>query len=168
MRKPPTYSAADVDVDVKVLSEHLGKEFDECGKKYVVDTIAGSKRRVTFSKMIGMMRWSNAIMLWVNVNKDENFNNVFSKNKKDEHFMTFYASKSMKPKSLLVRKVIETTTDPNQHILLMCRWPRKPYVFCGRCKCVTYKLDEQPIYFNLQLLDGKKVHQSCTSYAELF
>ncbi|KAG2870013.1 hypothetical protein PC117_g28596, partial [Phytophthora cactorum] len=85
-----------------------------------------------FSKMSGVQPWQNAVVLFVNIEENEERRRALEV---DE---TYYDKES------------EATEQP---LLLFLRHTQGPYIYCGRLGYLGHRPASKPLEFRWQLLD---------------
>jgi hypothetical protein len=100
---------------------------------------------ISFNKMSGIQEWDNAVVLFVNVGGTD-YNNVFADGGRS---MTWFAQPTQRIESPVVQRLVSGSCP----VLLMCRLPGEPYVFCGRLRVVSVSPSAKPIKFLWALVD---------------
>ncbi|RLN13954.1 hypothetical protein BBI17_006397 [Phytophthora kernoviae] len=127
-------SSSQLEIDFeKFHSQCLGTQLLPMGKQTAMQGLCPPGYVVKFSKMSGVQPWKNAVVLFVNVESDSPYDNVFRQEevggKSVVHFQWFGQN----------------------------RWnddsPMGPYIYCGQLGYLGYHPSSKPIEFRWQLLD---------------
>lgn len=145
----------------------------------------------SFSTLSGIAQWTNAIVLFVNVGGDD-YDNVFAHSLSDvcgggggddppgAVYMTWFAQRSHSEESGVVRLLVGSRADdpgapaprkadPRPFVLLFCRLPQEPYVYCGRLAyCAHGYVDESPcLRFVWRLADAKRLCEDSQPFRDM-
>ncbi|KAG7383924.1 hypothetical protein PHYPSEUDO_003217 [Phytophthora pseudosyringae] len=151
----------------------LGTQLLPVGKQTVMQGLCPPGFAAKFSKMSGVQPWKNAVALFVNVESDSPYDNVFHQEelhgRRTVHFQWFGQSRWHEESPLVVRlravkrgdetlRFDETYDDKKERkkeepLLLFLRHTQGPYIYCGRLGYLGHRPASRPLEFRWQLLD---------------
>lgn len=142
-----------------MLDTFLGAPIPKLGgqvKAAVMREAAGRMPR--FNRMSGIQEWTNAVFLFVNVGGVP-YNNVFLDGGRR---MTWFAQPTQQEDTPVIRRLLACTPDAlarsgDDAVLLFCRLPDEPYVFCGRLTYGEHDPRRRPIKFVWVLHDFERL-----------
>ncbi|CAM9253929.1 unnamed protein product [Chrysoparadoxa australica] len=159
--KPPAAdSSRALDCDTAALE--LGCQARDFGKAAVMKLCCPGHAAPKFSKMSGVVEWANAVFLWVNVGGNS-FKNVFKEASDGCVHMDWFASARHHEKSRIILRLL---AGGESQVLLFCRLPSEPYIYCGRLSLVSFDPNSEPLHFTWSLVDTSKL-TSTAGWAEL-
>lgn len=147
------------------------------GKAAVMRASSASGDMPKFNRMSGIAEWRNAVALFVNLSPDGDYHNVFvfpdgtplEDAVEEPHppcllrMMWFAQARQTELSPPILRLIgggmcvpdaaVVPGDKPTEHMLLFCRAPDQPYVYCGRVAYVQHDKTDTPMSFMLTLLD---------------
>lgn len=153
----PDDSSKSLSANIDNLNEHwLTKYIDVSlggpgnqAKRAVMNLASSSGKKPRFNKMSGIQEFNNAILLFVNIDSSNNYNNVFS----DEgRYMTWFAQPTQSEDSPVIRRLIDTREHSSKdRVGLFVRPPGQPYVYLGELTYVSHNPKTKPVAFTWEL-----------------
>jgi len=150
-------SAARTDVDLSFIqgdSEQLGRVFEpEEGsgqlKAAAVDALAVTGCR--FSRMSGILPFANAVVLFVNLDMTNGYDNRFIGPPTGLH-LTWFAQATQTTDSPVIQRMLATSDD--DRVLLCLRRPAEAYLFAGRLEATEVFPHLRPVKIIWRLVDA--------------
>ncbi|TDH66213.1 hypothetical protein CCR75_005436 [Bremia lactucae] len=158
-------------------SQWLGTQLLPMGKNTVMQSMCPPGYVAKFSKMSGVQPWKNAIALFVNLESDSPYDNVFRHevvNGSIAVYFQWFGQHRWHDESPLVRRLRNTErgseslrfhetynnkSDINKEpVLLFLRQTQNPYIYCGRLGYLGHLHASKPLEFRWQLLDADSLH----------
>ncbi|KAG1685025.1 hypothetical protein DVH05_009766 [Phytophthora capsici] len=161
-------SSSQIEIQVEEFHERcLGTQLLPVGKNTVMQGLCPPGYVAKFSKMSGVQPWKNAVALFVNVESDSPYDNVFHHDTEGVHFQWFGQNRWHDESPLVVRlrgmkrgleslKFNDSYYDKKEGeepLLLFIRQTQGPYIYCGQLGYLGYKPESKPLEFRWQLLD---------------
>ncbi|KAK1942850.1 hypothetical protein P3T76_005487 [Phytophthora citrophthora] len=165
-------SSSKIEIQFQEFHErYLGTQVFPVGKNTVMQGLCPAGYVAKFSKMSGVQPWKNAVALFVNVESDSPYDNVFHQETEEGettvHFQWFGQNRWHDESPLVVRlrgmergleslRFHESYYDKKEGeepLLLFIRHTQGPYIYCGRLGYLGYKPESKPLEFRWQLLD---------------
>ncbi|KAG6617246.1 RxLR-like protein [Phytophthora cinnamomi] len=164
-------------IEIKLEQFHstwLGTQLLPVGKQTVMQGLCPPGFVAKFSKMSGVQPWSNAVVLFVNVESESPYDNVFRQEEVDGrsavHFQWFGQNRWHDESPLVTRlrrvkrgdealRLDESFYDEEdweqqqEPLLLFLRHTQGPYIYCGRLGYLGHRPASKPLEFRWQLLD---------------
>ncbi|KAE8911907.1 hypothetical protein PF005_g1200 [Phytophthora fragariae] len=155
-------------------SQWLGTQLLPVGKQTVMQGLCPPGFVAKFSKMSGVQPWSNAVVLFVNVESESPYDNVFRQEevggRSAVHFQWFGQSRWHDESPLVMRlrrmkrgderlRLDESIYNEveggklEEPLLLFLRHTQGPYIYCGRLGYLGHRPASKPLEFRWQLLD---------------
>ncbi|CEG42810.1 uncharacterized protein PHALS_13055 [Plasmopara halstedii] len=166
-------SSSQIDIELKEFhTQWLGTQLLPVGKTTVMQSLCRPEYIVKFSKMSGIQPWKNAIVLFVNVESNSPYDNVFNHDTRDGHIVVhfqWFGQNRWHKDSPLVKRLRSTKRgDENlkfddtyddkvemkqEPLLLFIRLEQGPYIYCGQLGYLGHRPESKPLEFRWQLLD---------------
>ncbi|KAH7485089.1 hypothetical protein PRIC1_004394 [Phytophthora ramorum] len=150
----------------------LGTQLLPMGKQTVMEGLCPPGFVPKFSKMSGVQPWKNAVVLFVNIENDSFYDNIFHQEEVDGrnvvHFQWFGQNRWHEESPLVVRlrgvkrgeeelrfdeSYYNKEGETEEPLLLFLRHTQGPYVYCGRLGYLGHRPASKPLEFRWQLLD---------------
>ncbi|ETN15465.1 hypothetical protein, variant 1 [Phytophthora nicotianae INRA-310] len=151
----------------------LGTQLLPVGKQTAMQGLCPPGYVAKFSKMSGVQPWKNSVALFLNVESESPYDNVFHLEDADGrsavHFQWFGQNRWHDESPLVMRlrkakrgderlRFDETYYDKDSEkeeepLLLFLRHTQGPYIYCGRLGYLGHRRGSKPLEFRWQLLD---------------
>ncbi|KAL3667641.1 hypothetical protein V7S43_007195 [Phytophthora oleae] len=164
-------SSSQIEIQLEEFHERcLGTQLLPVGKNTVMQGLCPPGYVAKFSKMSGVQPWKNAVALFVNVESDSPYDNVFHQETEGRtavHFQWFGQNRWHDESPLVMRlrgmkRGLETLRfhesyydkkEGEEPLLLFIRHTQGPYIYCGRLGYLGHLPASKPLEFRWQLLD---------------
>ncbi|OQR90568.1 hypothetical protein THRCLA_09281 [Thraustotheca clavata] len=164
--KPQGPKTSTKEINLTVPSkEHVGHLLSPRGKQAVMYWLC-PRYTPSFSLMEGCQRLKNAIVLFMNIDIDDRYINIFTQDSKSHAIsVSWFARKSLYPEHPLIHQLIhgkqaDQSSIESTHslpILLFFRFhPESPYIYGGELAYIMHK-DSRPVELQFELLDADKM-----------
>lgn len=143
-----TELSADFDI---IHNRWLGKQILPNSGKFTIMSGMSYGFVPTFSRMLGVQQWKNALVLFVNIDVHDIYKNVFTRSQESNAVtINWFASARSREDSQTIRRLVAA----DDTIMLFCRKEGMPYVYFGTLGYVTHDPSRCPIPFEFELLDN--------------
>lgn len=88
----------------------------------------------SYNRISGVLEWDNAVIVWVNIDDDSSYANVFADNGETLHFTWFGATRHHL-ESPIIQKMLKLSKE--ESCFLFCRFKGGDYMCCGRIIFIT-------------------------------
>ena len=142
-------SSMELDIDLsRVHPKWLGRQILPVGKVPIMwGMCAAMYTYPKFSRMSGVQQWRNAVVLFINIDSSDVYDNTFTMTPDGQVYVDWFAQERHHEHSPVIKRLVRGEDT----ILLFGRIVNMPYVYFGELAYEDHRVTETPIRFRFRL-----------------